>query len=131
MGVNDFTQAVTTTLAILSIVVLFVGAFIFVKGAYNKARLTQLREQNEDLLQRVNFLESEMDRLKASDEAKGRELIVLTEQNHTLTEMVTQRADVDAVKAELEAHHAEAMRGQSDIKGLLGDLKKVVGGEKP
>jgi cell division protein FtsB len=113
---DQFGSALGIIGGVLSIVLLLGGVLVFFKGSYSRARIEALRadvsdykNREEVLVKRVTALESEVAHLKS--------------ENGILRDMVTQRAEVDAVMAAvdmvgrelhslgalLNEHHQEAM----------------------
>lgn len=105
---------------VLSLCLLLGAVLAIVRGSYNKARITALREDNEDLRHRVGYLDGELERHKESErqkderhtlekEAVEARLQRVEEENSLLRDMVTQRAQVEAVEEAVRDHHEKAL----------------------
>jgi biopolymer transport protein ExbB/TolQ len=97
---------------IIAVVVAIAGAVVLARASYARAQLEQLREHNTDLTDRNDFLEKEVLRLQG--EKKAAEAA-----RDVATEMVTQRAD-------LQAHHEEVMQTHTRMFGVLEALKGIL-----
>lgn len=108
---------------IAGIIILLTGAFVFVKGSYSKAKIEALRQDNSDLRDRVNDLEHEVAARRAKEEELEHKLIEATEKIDLLSEMVMQRANVEAIHDIVENHHIEAKTAWTQIQEYLRELK--------
>lgn len=116
-GVSGAVAILGTALALL---VAIGAAAALVRGAYNKAAIEALQGDNDRLRQRLDDRDEE---LAEAERKHAHELELRDEReqrledkcNHlegeveTLRAMVTQRADVEAAREELRAHHREVM----------------------
>lgn len=94
------------------VIVALAGALVLVRGAYGNARIQALREDNEDLRNRVSDTEGERDvyRLRAES---------LASENTILKDLTLQKANVDALKHALLAHNAEEMDTLKEYTDLI------------
>lgn len=116
MEVSDLLSIVATG---LGIIVLGVGALLFVNGSYNKARTIALREDNQDLRARVDDQDKVILRHIAKESSYEARLTAVESENQLLRDMVTQRADVQMVLETLNNHHATAMTAWKEIKEAI------------
>jgi len=108
--------------AVISVMVLLGAAFVTFKGSFNKARIQGLRDDNQDLRERVIDSELEITQLKNQLEIQGSKLDSLDKENATLKDMITQRAQVDELKQLLSDHHSESLQAWSAISLELGRI---------
>jgi peptidoglycan hydrolase CwlO-like protein len=101
------------------IIVLIIGAVVFINGSYNKARIQALREDNDDLRNRVDDLDDEAERAKIREDKLEAQVKHLSTENQLLADMITQRANVEALADLLEHHHREAMKSWKEIKDAV------------
>jgi predicted nuclease with TOPRIM domain len=103
-------------LAIAIGALLLVGAAAaLVRGSYSKARIQALREDNEDLRARVSDLEGTVASNRSREANTEQRLSHVEEENKLLKDMVTQRANVEAMLDLLEHHHSESMAAWNRI----------------
>lgn len=135
-SLTDWVLLVATALGL----VLLVGSVLaIVRGSYNKARIQALREDNEDLRNRVGDVEHSLEQEKAARErdaiaAKGREEAMglkvkhLESENDLLKQLVTQRANVDQVMERVNEHHRAAENAWGDIRVGMTALGTMIEG---
>lgn len=116
---DTFTQGVSIAGGILAIIILLIGALVFIKGSYNKARIQALREDNEDLRARIMDQERELVILKATKETHTTQIQHLEAENQLLANMITQRANVEALSDLLEMHHKESLQAWKNIQKAI------------
>lgn len=108
---------------VCGILVLLTGALVFAKGSFSKARIEALRDDNEDLRSRVSDLEKK-------EALQHKDIERLQGENELLKEMVTQRAQVDAVVSLLNMHHEQAVDTWIRLSNEMGyvstELAKLV-----
>lgn len=119
-NLGDWVGVVGST---FGVIVLLISAFIFVSGSYNKARIQALREDNQDLRDRVNDLDSELERTKAREDKLEAQVQHLVTENQLLADMITQRANVEALSDMLDHHHSEAMKAWDKIAKAIEVLR--------
>lgn len=95
--------------AVLSIALALGAALALVRGSYTKARISALREDNDDLRARVSDMDVELERRKAKEDVMSAKVDKINSENQLLRDMVTQRAEVEKVQAAVQAHHQAAM----------------------
>lgn len=133
-------QVVLQVAGILSLLVLLGGAWALVRGSFNKARVQELRDDNDDLRKRNSDLEHKIDAHKIKEEAMETKIGHQNTEIELLTQMVTQRADVGDVKVavigvleDLKEHHEEAKQYWIGINTaltvLLRDREREAGHE--
>lgn len=109
----DNLQSVLAIAGALVVIILALAAvLVFVRGAYGNARIQALREDNEDLRNRVNDTEGERDIYKLRAES-------LASENAILKDLTLQRANVDQLKHALLAHNAEEMDTLKEYTDLI------------
>jgi polyhydroxyalkanoate synthesis regulator protein len=118
-GIPQFLVAVA---AVIGAIVLIGGALALVRGSYNKARIQALREDNEDLRNRVQDCEDKLTAADARETALEMKVQHVESENDLLTQLVTQRADVDKVLKLLDDHHKAAMSGQAKLTKAIEAL---------
>src|SRR5690349_2480241 len=104
-----FMQFATGLAAIIGLLILIGGAIALVRGSYNKARIQALREDNDDLRARLNDCDKKISEHVAAETLLEQKVDHLTSENVMLTQMVTQRANVDEVITLLNVHHVQSM----------------------
>lgn len=110
---------VYATGGVISILGAFGVAWALVRGSYNQARIKALREDNEDLRNRIRDLEHAEERHRLKEQAWDKEREHLMAENATLMLAITQRAEVEAVRVQLVQHHDQAM-------GTLGEIQQIL-----
>lgn len=94
---------------VLSIIMLSGGVVVFFKASYNRARIDALRQDIDDYRNR----QEQCDRQHSDDEKRIEkcedEIKHLTDENHTLRELVLQRVEIHGLGDLLTMHHQEAM----------------------
>lgn len=120
-GLGTFLGIVAT---LVGLMVILGAGWVTFKGSFNKATIIGLREDNTDLRNRVTDLELESTRLKTKTEVQEGKIISLQNENTTLKDMITQRAQVDELKTMLAEHHTESLAAWSAISRGLGRLQK-------
>lgn len=108
-------QAIAIIGGICGIIVFVAGALVIARSSFSKAQIEALREDNTDLRNRVKDLEDKETRNTA-------EISRLSGENELLKGMVTQRAQVEQVLAELNVHHEAAMEVWDKMEHSLEDL---------
>lgn len=127
MGFFDIIAAVS---AVIGLLILIGGGIALIKGSYNKARIEALHQDITAYQNRTEALEGDLERqtLKHDGEIKAcgiREQALedrcshLETENHTLRELVTQRADVAEVSAQLATNHQEIIQKWTELTALL------------
>lgn len=122
MDMDNVQEILTVVGLVVTTIILVGGALALVRGSYNKARIQALREDNDDLRNRVKDCE---DKIVVGE---GREAVLeqkvehLESENGLLTALVTQRANVDEVLQMLSDHHQAAMAGQQALTDAIRDL---------
>jgi len=109
---NNLQTALAIAGGLVVVIVALTGALVFVRGAYGNARIQALREDNEDLRNRVTDTEGERDiyRLRAES---------LSSENTILKDLTLQRANVEQLKHALLAHNAEEMDTLKEYTDLI------------
>lgn len=106
----------------MSLLVLVGGAAALIRGSYNRARVDALREDNSDLRARVADIDHELERQKSKAEQLDAKVSNLKSENDLLRDMVTQRANVEAIGDVLDFHHKESMEAWEKIcKAIKGE----------
>jgi hypothetical protein len=88
-------------------------ALAYIRGAYSKATMESLRLEVEDSARREQRLKEELVECRA-------QISALTERVAVLGEQVTQRAAVEAMRAQQQANHTEMMESLGRIELALG-----------
>lgn len=129
-SVQNFLAAVGVIIGVLALIG---GSLVLVKGSYNKARIVALRDDAQDLRNRLGDCEAKAEsQERAITEGKLREdglageIRGLVRENEHLTALVTQRADVDKVLSLLADHHNAAMTGQQALTATITALIQVL-----
>lgn len=109
---NNLQTALAIAGGLVVVIVALAGTLVFVRGAYGNARIQALREDNEDLRNRVSDTEGERDiyRLRAES---------LISENTILKDLTLQRANVEQLKHALLAHNAEEMDTLKEYTDLI------------
>lgn len=123
-GVSDFIVALGAVIAVL----IAIGAGLtLVNGSYNKARMDALREDNDDLRKRLDDTERDLLRERTKGEARDIRIKHLESENLLLTQLVTQKADVEGVKTdvhrvleEIRTHHASMTKAYERLYDAIG-----------
>lgn len=125
-------QIIATLLALL---ILIGGAALLIRGSFNKAKVQELREDNDDLRKRLADAENKIRDHAARESALEVKVDHQQSEIEMLTEMVTQRAEVSVLAqsiidlyAELKKHHGEAIGHWSSMEVALEAL--LSGGRK-
>jgi hypothetical protein len=105
-------QVLAIAAALVVLIAARAAVLVFVRGAYGNARIQALREDNQDLRDRVTDTESERDIYKLRSEA-------LSSENTILKDLSLQRANVDALKAALLAHNAEELDALKEYRDVV------------
>jgi uncharacterized protein YlxW (UPF0749 family) len=119
-----------------SVLVILAGVIAVLWSQFTKQRSDILRQDNQDLTNRVTNLEHgrELDKAKIADLETRLEAEI--KKNEYLDEMVVQRANVEKLNATvmrlgdivlglgntLDNHHSESMDGLTDIKNAVEGL---------
>jgi septal ring factor EnvC (AmiA/AmiB activator) len=122
----NVTEFATSAAAVIGLLTIIGGALVLIKGSYSKARIQALREDNEDLRNRVADGEQETIRLKAGVAELKIEVDRERSENQLLRQMVTQRANVDEVLDILNQHHDEAREQWAKANDLLAKLTAAI-----
>lgn len=121
MSINEVLGAVAAAVGLL---ILIGGALALVRGSYNKARIQALREDVGDYIRRLDDCEERCSQAEHREEALELKVDHLKSENSLLTQLVTQRADVDKVLTLLSQHHEAAMAGQAALTEAIQSLVK-------
>ena len=121
---NSLLDWVTLIGGVAGLIVLGTGAVLFIKGSYNKARIEALRADIADYKQREDSHDRDMADCKNEVEILRTRNEHLHDEVELLREMVTQRADVEAVMKALDTHHVQTIKALGAIKDAI-----VEGGE--
>lgn len=105
----DITDVLTVIGGFIAVLLAIGAGLALVRGSYNKARIEALRGDNSDLRDRVKDLEQTVERHETKEQALEARCEHLEQENITLLEGITQRADVEALKSKLDSHHTQAM----------------------
>lgn len=104
------------------------AAIALIKGSYNRARIEALRGDLADARNKINDLRTTVTDLEHEAEKDRLTKVQLSErvshvedENALLKQLVTQRAEVDALTVKLDTHHQQAMAG---VQEILGELRK-------
>lgn len=116
---DNFGELLTIIGSVLGIIVLVTGALLYINGSYNRARMNALREDNDDLRHRVDDTEAELSNCKTKLQARNIKIESLETENRLLVDMITQRAEVEAISDLLEMHHKETTKAWRRIEELL------------
>lgn len=119
---DNLQEFLTLVGLVIGTVILIGGALVLVKGSYSKARIQALREDNEDLRNRVSDCEAKVDASEAREAVLEQKVEHLESENGLLTALVTQRANVDEVLTMLSEHHTAAMAGQQALTDAINTL---------
>lgn len=84
------------------------AAIALIVASFHKSRNDYIRQDNIDLKNRVETLEHENELLKAGRTADQARITILEEKAEALTELVTQRADVSQLLADVQGHNTKA-----------------------
>lgn len=95
------------------------AALALIRASYTKAQVEALDNDNDRLRKRAKDLEEEVEHLKIEGAAKDERMTALEEKNEVLSEMVTQRAD-------LEQHHRVVMSNYQTIVDRIDMVANVV-----
>jgi chromosome segregation ATPase len=118
-------STLNTTLAIIggaiTLLVLVGGAAALIRASYSKARVDALREDNSDLRARVGDIDMELDRQKTRADMLEQKLTHVKAENDLLKDLVTQRANVEAIADVLDFHHKESMEAWEKICKTIKD----------
>lgn len=98
-------------------------AWAIVRGSFNKARVAELREDNDDLRKRNNDVDTENAGLKLMQEASEAKIAQQAAEIALITSMLTQKAEVGVVLEVLNKHHDEA---EQHWQTMEADLAKLV-----
>lgn len=98
------------------------AAYALVRGSYNRARIERLREDNEDLRNRIDTLEAAEQRHDEAQKAWEKERAHLVSENQTLLLAATQRAEVEVLRTQMEEYQVESMAAWGRIEELLSEL---------
>lgn len=115
MTQNFFDSAST----IVSLILLVGGGFLITHGAYSRARLEALREDNNDLRSRIDDLEKR-------EEIQAKDIQRLSSENVLLRNLVTSKAEVDGVLAAVNTHHTYAEAKWRDLLAAINEIKEGV-----
>jgi hypothetical protein len=122
---NDtLVQVLGAVVAVIAIIGAGIGVVVFIRGAYGQARITALREDNDDLRKRVDDSDKELAKCNAREDVLEVNLLHLRSENDLLREMVTQRADVSTL---IDAH---TRNHQEIISALTAVVTAIQGGGK-
>lgn len=110
--------------AFLGILILCGGALALVRGSYSKARIQALREDNDDLRSRVEDLDRELDRRRDKITNQADKIEDLRSECRLLKELVTSKADVEAVTDFLEFHHNESVQAWELVRETILNKSK-------
>lgn len=105
---------------VVGAVVLLGASLGMIRGSYNKARIQALREDNEDLRNRVRDVEDKCTASEAREALLEQKVEHMENENVLLTALVTQRANVDEVLGELRDHHTAAMDKFDELIAAVG-----------
>lgn len=116
---GDFNEVVGLIGGLCGILVLLMGAFVYAKGTYSKARIEALREDNADLRDRVNDLEKK-------EVLLTKDVVKLQGENELLKGLVTQRAQVDTLLEALNQYHEQYLSSWKAIKDEIGFISVTI-----
>lgn len=119
---DNLQEILTLVGLVIGTIVLVGGSLVLVRGSYSKARIQALREDNQDLRDRVSDCEAKCDASEAREAVLATEVHHLKSENELLTSLVTQRANVDEVVELLSRHHTAAMAGQQKLTEAINRL---------
>lgn len=131
----EFYQVALQVSVVLSLLILVGGAWALVRGSFNKARVQELREDNDDLRDRLDDAEKKIKTYEARETALETKVDHQQNEIDLLTNMLTQRAEVQDVKVavvavleNLKDHHDEAKQYWSSLNtammALLNERKQ-------
>ena len=120
-------QVFTFIGAMCGIIVLIAGALVIARSSFSRAQIEALREDNKDLRDRSDDHQKDIAHLES-------EVTRLSNENELLRGMVTQRAQVEQVLAELNIHHEAAMEvwdrmdhSMSELNSGMVDVARELG----
>lgn len=130
---KDFGQWVGVIGGLAALLVLFIGALVYVRGSYSKAKIEALRADNDDLRKKIGDLSRDLEDERNERRREGElHRLQLTEmddklshalaQNSMLADMITQRANVEAIHDQIDAHHKAAEAAWTDIQETLREM---------
>lgn len=104
----EWYQWVMTVGGLLAVPIAIGGAWALVRGSYNKARVVELREDNDDLRKRNADGEAREATVLLQVEALKAQVSQAFAERDAVTALLTQKAEVGAVLDLLHRHHDEA-----------------------
>lgn len=107
MEIPAWLGVVMTTLGIAAIMGGVVATF---RASYSKARIEALREDNQDLRNRIEDLEAKEVRSSAKEDELESDIVHLKNENETLRELVLQRVEIVGLGDLMTMHHQQAMQ---------------------
>lgn len=122
---DNLQEFLTLVGLVIGTIILVGGSLVLVRGSYNKARIQALREDVDDLQNRVLDRDGQLAECRVREDVLEQKVNHLNSENALLKAMVTQRANVDEVLAMLSDHHTAAMNGQAALTAAIKTLTEA------
>jgi outer membrane murein-binding lipoprotein Lpp len=125
--------AITIAVGLVVLLGAVVSVVVFVRGAYGKARMEALRQDNEDLRNRLDDADDKFAAYKEGAETAVKELTTRVktceDENKMLKEMAFQRANVEELITQVKALAKQVMEHDKKAQDVwvksLGILEKL------
>lgn len=123
---DNLAAVITIILGLATLTALVGSTYVLFRASLSRARINALREDNQDLRNRVDDQDKELIKCQAREKVLEETCVHLREENDMLKKLVLQRAEVDGVKAEVErlfeelaSHHIATIDVLQGIKEAL------------